>query len=199
MEARTIAGLILLVVIMVAGVFLYQSWNGPLFHTTYKMGDEIKGFPATEISLTICNLTTSPTVLMYGVQDIGGLGIQGEYVILTVAIHNLEGYQIYFTKGSELSNAMDSYTFVLADGAGNHQATPDFYFVDSNKQSSVWEMGILMPNAQEVKTLLPNQTMYGYLYFAMAKNYTPNQLLCIKGYYTNANANPNLAISLKSG
>jgi hypothetical protein len=197
MNTRLVVVAILLLVLTVLGLFWYQSWNGPLFHTTYNLGYEMKGFPVTEMSLTICNLTTSKTILMEGVQDNGGLWVGGEYLILTVAIHNLESYKIYFARGSDLSNAVNSYTFVLADGSGNHQVTPDYSLISTNYQQQIeWGMGIIMPNAQQVTLLEPNQTVYGYLYFAVGENYTPNQLLCIKGYYINASAKPNFAINL---
>lgn len=200
MKARVVAIAILLIIIVFIGLYLYQTYNGPLFHTTYNIGDEIKGFPVAEMSLTICNMTTSPTVLLYGVQDTGGLGAQEEYVILTVAIHNLEDYQIYFNRGSDFgdrfSNAVGSYTFLLTYGAENHQEIPDYYLVNSNGQNIEWEMGIVMPNAQQVTSLLPNQTVYGYLYFGMGEYYTPNQLLCVEGYYTNGNTNPTFAVNL---
>jgi len=84
----------------------------------------------------------------------------------------------------------------LAYGAENHQAIPDFYFVDPNGKSAVWEMGILMPNAQEITSVAPNQTMYGYLYFSIGEYYKPNQLLCIQNYYTNAKATSTFAVNL---
>ena len=195
MKAKVVAVGILLIIIVVIGLYEYQTWNGPLLHATYNLGDEIKGFPVSEMSLTICNVTTSKTILMQGVQDIGGgVGNQGQYAIVTVAVRNLEDNQVSFTKGSDISSTMRSLKFVLTDGDGKHQVNPAFYFLDSNKQTPVWEMGILMPNAQEVTTLAPHQTVYGYLYFIVGENYTPNLLQCIQGF----NSNPNFAVNLKS-
>jgi len=203
MKGRLIAVAILLIIIVIIGLYEYQSMNGPLLHTTYSLGDKINGFHVTEMSLTFCNITTSQTVITQGIQDTGGgAGIQGEYVILTVAIHKLEEYQIYFNRASDFgdrfSNAVGSYTFVLTYGDENHQVPSDYYFSDSNGQSAEWQMGILFPNAQDITSLAPNQTIYGYIYFPIGEYYTPNQVLCIQNYYTNANSSPTFAVNLKS-
>jgi hypothetical protein len=210
MRARIIGIVICLVAIVIIGVYWYQSSNGPLFQATYKIGDEIKGFPVREISLTIRNVTTSKTLNMSNIQgnlatapiingEVGqfnttGLGDQDEYVILTVTIHNLENYQIYFNRsddlGSRLLQAWNS-RFVLSYGTENHEAYPQCLMIipyGENVSSGIvnyWGWGINMMSASEVTSLAPNQTAYGALYFIIGEYYTPNELICRDDIQTN--------------
>lgn len=207
------AAAILLIVLVVIGLYWYQTLNGPLLQSTYSLGDEIKGFPVKEMSMTVCNMTTSQTVLMNGVRDIGGSAGLGnhlqKFVILTLAIQNLEGYPIYFNGTSDsmsFSNATSnypsgSYHFTLKYGSQNHKTNPYFLFQDSNGQPIVWGMDIVMPDANQVTSLSAHQTVYGYLYFLIDSSFTQYQLQCFKGLNfenVGSNAQPTFSVNLQS-
>ena len=186
MKIRLVAVAILLIFIVVAGFYEYQRWNGPILHSTYALGDEIKDFPVSGMSLTFTNVVSSKTILTAGFQDIGGGVGSGEYVIVSVTIRNLGDNLIFSPKLSD-------YKFVLSSSDGN-QINPDFLFWDSSNRSPVWDMGILVPNAQDITSLDSHQTLSGYLYFITGQGYTLNQLYCLKGVDTN----PNFVVNLKS-
>ena len=165
----------------------------------YKIGDEIKGFPVAEMSLTICNMTTSKTV---DVPNISGLPPQCHYVIFTVAIHNLADQPIYFNRSSDFMERFrkaENQQLVLTFGAENHEVYPVSGFTSpygslAGSKNLNWGWGITMMNALDITSLLPFQTVYGALYFIMCDYYTLNELICREGF----NSQPNFAISLKS-
>jgi hypothetical protein len=204
MKGKAIAVGVLLIILVVFGLYWYQTWNGPLLHTSYNIGDEIKGFPVSEMSFTVCNMTISQTTDIPNVGSFfGGLPAQSNYVILTVAIKNLENTTLYFDRASDFgdrySQALQNYDFVLTYGQENHEAYPETGYLNTNGMASGvvnlnWGWGINMMNAQDVTSLGPFQTVYGYLIFFVGEYYSSNQLLCREG----SNSNPNFVVNLKT-
>lgn len=204
MKTKVVAIGILLIVMVVLGLYWYQIWNGPLFHTTYNVGDEIRGFPVSEMSLTVCNMTISQTTNIPNVGGLtGGLPAQSNYVILTVAIKNLENATLYFNRASDFmdrySRVLQNNNFVLTYGEENHEAYPQTGYIDTTGMAAGiinlnWGWGINMMNAKEVTSLASYQTIYGYLIFFVGEYYSPNQLLCREGF----SSSPNFAVNPKT-
>ena len=204
MKGKIIAAGILLIIIVVLGFYWYQTWYGPLFHTTYSLGNEIRGFPVSEMSFTFCNVTISKTTNIPNVgSTMGGLPENDNYVILTVAIKNLEDTTLYFNRTDDFTDryfkVRQDDRFVLTYGEENHEAYPQTGYIDTNGMVNGmilldWGWGINMMNAKDVTSLAPHQTVYGYLIFFVGEYYTPNQLLCRES----VNLNPNFAVNLKT-
>jgi hypothetical protein len=187
MKARLIAVSIFLIIIVIIGLYWYQSSSGPLFHATYKIGDTIPNFPVSEMSLTICNMTISKTTT---VPNIESLGSQDTYVVFTVALRNVANHEIYFNRADDFNDRFEKAigfgtesTFVLTYGAENHQAYV-LYSVDTNSQNLYWFSGINKMDDSKIDSMSPNQTIYGVIFFVIGENYTPNELQYKQGLAT---------------
>jgi len=92
MRKRTMAviAVILVVIFIVPSIISY--WNS-LPAASYKIGDEIKGFPVKEMSLTVwnCYITNES---MHGLPELFS-GVQ--LVILNVTVHNLVNRDLFLT------------------------------------------------------------------------------------------------------
>jgi hypothetical protein len=81
---------------------------------SYKIGDEIKGFPIEEVSITVWNYSVTD-------ENVQGLPLPSapsgmQWVILNISIQNLENKDIFFNQTSdlqtELSKASSKYLFL---------------------------------------------------------------------------------------
>jgi hypothetical protein len=199
-NAKLAAVSILLIIAIVSGLLWYQSWSGPLFPSTYNLGEEIKGFPTSEMSLTISNMTISKTTDVPNT-SIMGLPADSNYVILTVAIRNLGDTTLTFNQASDFMDKFNKApsNFVLTYGEENHEAFPQIGYDNTNGMASGmvtygWHFSINIKNANQFTSLPPHQTVYGKLIFTIGQNYSPNQLLCRAGLA----GNPDFAVNLKT-
>jgi hypothetical protein len=198
MRAKSVAVAILLIIIVMLGLFWYQSWSGPLIHSTYTIGDEIKDYPTSEMSLTVSKMTISKTP---DVPNLNGLSADETYVILTVAVRNIGDTPLVFNQASDFMDRFQKApsNFFLTYGQENHEALPLVGYDDTNGYVSgmvsyQWYFNINVKNARDVISLAPHQTVYGELIFAIGQNYSPNQLLCKAGMA----GNPSFAVNLKT-
>jgi hypothetical protein len=196
LKARLVAVIFLAIVLVGLFVYEYQVWNGPLLHTTYNLGSEVKNFPVTELSLTFCNMTVSKTTDIPNVGGTGsGLPRDSNYVIITVAVKNLEDTTLYFNRASDFTDEVrkaQSYNFALKYGQDNQEALPKAGY--SGLNSYEWHWAINMLDAKDITALAPHQTVYGSLIFVVGEYYTVNQLICRDGF---VGSNPVFAVNLK--
>jgi len=198
MRAKSVAVAILLIIVIVSGLLWYQTWSGPLLHSTYNVGDEIKGYPTSEMSLTVSKMTISKTS---DVPNVNGLSADDTYVILTVDVRNLGDSTLIFNQGSDFMDRFQKApsNFFLTYGQENHEAFPLVGYDDTNGYASgmvsyQWYFNINIKNAHTLTSLAPHQTVNGELIFAIGQNYSPNQLLCRAGMA----GNPSFVVNLKT-
>ena len=204
MNARLVAAMgVLSIIVIVTTFFGYQSWNGTSLHSTYKLGDEIKGFPVSEMSLTVYGIDISKTNSIPNVGGLtGGLPSNSNYVSILVTIKNLENSTLYFNQTSDFMNKYSktlSQKFVLTYGEENHEAYPQTGYLDTNgtvagRISYGWDFDINIASSKGLTSLAPNQTVWGSLIFLVDEQYAPNQLICREG----SNSNPNFVVNLKT-
>lgn len=171
-------------------VLWYESLNGPLLHSTYKIGDTVS-FPVDEMTLTICNMTISKTTT---VPNLEYNDSQSVFVVFTVAIRNVANHEIYFNRSDDFTDrfakAVSGKTFVLTYGAENHEA----YALTSaiahgwsaaSVESLYWFSGINKMYSTQIDSMTPNQIIYGVIFFTIGQYYTPNELILREGYQPN--------------
>jgi hypothetical protein len=208
MKWRIIAGITLLIVIIISFVIYWQSLKGPLFHTTYKIGDEIKGFPVSEMSFTVCNMTTSKTVNLPSSMYMFPLGEENHYVILTMAIRNLADHELFFNRSDPFMGEFWEKTatnyFFLTIGTENHEVEANRVSISAynsqdaqkslNSYTHGW--GLIMEPTPLVKYLSPNQTVYGKIYCTISDYASVNELVWREVGYPQKN--PIFTVDLKS-
>jgi hypothetical protein len=189
MKWRIVAGIIIIVVIILSYVIYSQSLKGPLFHTTYKIEEEISGFPVSEMSFTVCNMATSKTVSLPDSMYMTPLGEENHYVILTIAIRNIANHELFFNRSDpfmgELREATAINYFFLTIGTENHEVEANRLSISAyNSQDAMKSLnsyahgwGVIMEPTPLVKYLSPNQTVYGKLYCTISDYASVNELV----------------------
>lgn len=155
--------------------------NKPQIKPLYYIGEEIRGFPTEEMSLTIDDNSTSQTANMPGLEKIDS---QNKYVIITVSIHNIIAQEINFDQDSEFRDrfvhALKTFKIVLDCGPENTEveSVSGQANAEDGGYSLNWGLGINIPYAPRVKELSPSQVIYGNLYFVINQNQTANSIIC---------------------
>ena len=154
-EISAVAIAIVLILVISAA---YSYWES-LPYATYKIGDEIKGFPIDGISTTITNFSISQTNLPFP---------NSSTVILNVTIQNLADYTIYFNQSSletkfdqAISNKHLELTYGTSKGGGGGGAYP-------YNHTNWW--GITWPGNPELNSLTANQQINGSMLFTLTPN-----------------------------
>ena len=208
MKWRIIAGIILIIVIIISFALYWQSLRGPLFHTAYKIGDEIKSFPVSEMSFTVCNITTSKTVNLPSSMYMTPLGEENHYLILTIAIRNLADHELFFNRSDSFMGEFREQTmynyFFLTIGTENQEVEANRLTISAYNSNDAmkslnyyaWGMGIIMEPTPLVKYLTPNQMVYGKLYCTISDYASVNELVWREVGYPQKN--PSLTVDLKS-
>jgi hypothetical protein len=178
MKVSTIAIGVLLVAFLVLALFFFGLIHWPYSTSNYRIGDEIKGFPVDELSITVLNWSTTTTV-----KRMGPPGLDSEYVVIPVIVHNLANHTLYFNRNDdfndELTRAMSKQLF-LVYGEKNYEVTSGFSSFTSWGSLSVgW--GLNQANPAEASSLAANQSATGFLCFDMSSYYTPKELVCSNG------------------
>ena len=161
------------VLILIFGVPLVYSlannyWER-LPYASYKMGEEIRGFPIDGLSITVVNLSTSPDITFHN---------SSEDVILHVIIQNLASYPIDFSQPElqlklyQAANKHFYLAYTLERGGGG-SAGQRIY-----NKSDWW--GITF-SKNEFKGLATNESLNGSILFVLGDDaYTSFQLACIQ-------------------
>jgi len=159
--------LIFIALILVVSV-LYLYWE-TLPYASYKIGNEIKGFPVDGISIIITNISTSPDLTFPKTS---------EDVILNVTIRNLASYPIYFnqtnlqTKLSQASSKYLELTYKVGSGEGG--ASP---FTNNNNEW--WGITVFGVPNNEFNWLAANESINGSIRFMLGDDtYHSFQLVC---------------------
>lgn len=84
MKVSIIALAVLLVAFLILTLFFFGLIHWHYSTSNYRIGDEIKGFPVDELSITVLNWSTATTV-----EGMGPPGLDSEYVVVPVIVHNL--------------------------------------------------------------------------------------------------------------
>ncbi len=163
-EITAVAIAIVLILVISAA---YSYWES-LPYATYKIGDEIKGFPIDGISITITNFSISQTNLPFP---------NSSTVILNVTIQNLADDTVYFNQSSletkfdqAASNKHLELTYGSAKGGSGGGAYP-------YNHTNWW--GITWPGNPELNSLIANQQINGSMLFTLTPNsFSTFELTC---------------------
>lgn len=191
MKTRVIGTVVLVIVFLVFTLYIFGFLHIPVFSTSYKIGEEIKGFPVDELSITFGNYTTAKSV---NIPNMPQEREDYKYIIFPVTVKNLASQTLYFDRQDDFTDRLNeakAKLFVLTYGEKNYEAsTQSGYYMESVPSNTIyggselkyrsldWGWGITMSNAYEITSLAPNQSINGYLYFIIGQYYNPNQLIC---------------------
>lgn len=177
---------LIVVVIAVALSFVLSQVNSyweSLPQASYKIGDEIKGFPIDEVSITVWNYSVTNA-------SVQGLPLPSypsglQWVILNVSIHNLVNKDIFFNQTgdlqTELSKASSKYLFLELDGehtfgiGGESIAGGASYPSTPNGDTNWWGIAL---DASSFTELRANQQVDGFMYFRKDQGLVPKELIC---------------------
>jgi len=170
---------LIVVVIAVALLFVlsqvYSYWES-LPQASYKIGDEIKGFPVDEMSLTVWNsYTTNESV--QGLPE-SAFGVQ--LVILNVSIHNLVNRDLFFngtdSLHARLVKAVSQY-LVLEYGGKVPQGTETGLAYPRTPSGDFDWWGVAL-KVSSFDWLGANQSINGSMYFRIGPGLAPKELIC---------------------
>jgi hypothetical protein len=160
-----IAVLTLIAILIV--VSLVNSYWETLPYSTYKIGDEIKGFPIEEISITFTNFSISPDI---------NFPETSKDVTFNVTIKNLASYSLFFnqsdvqTKFDQVSSKQLYLKYETKKGFGETSAW---------NFSDWWGITILGFQKNGFNWLSPDESVNGSIRFVLGDNsYTSFQLVC---------------------
>jgi hypothetical protein len=176
MKTRVIGTVVLVIVFLVFTLYIFGFLHIPVIATRYKIGDEIKGFPVDELSVTFANWSATNSI-----SGFSPLTSDYVYIVIPVEVRNLADYTIYFNRQDDfhdkLTKAMSKHLY-LVYGDENHEASPTSSYINNWKGLSTgW--GINANNPAEVMSLTPNQSGEGFLCFTIGRYYNPKELTCL--------------------
>ena len=158
---------LLLIVVLVAAYSVYSYWE-TIPYEVYEIGDEMKGFPANGMSLTVTQLSTAQDTTF---------PTSSEDIILNVTIRNTTNSTLYLNRGdllTRLNQFSSSTNLVLQYKIGG--STGGKWSKDDNDWLGVFELGI--PNSQ-ITALESNQSLMGSIQYTLGDgNYSSFQLVC---------------------
>jgi hypothetical protein len=183
---------LIVAVIAVALLFVlspvYSYWES-LPQISYKIGDEIKGFPIDEVSITVWNYSVTNA-------NVQGLPLPSDpsglqWVILNVSIHNLVNKDIFFNQTGDLqtklSKASSKYLFLELDGehtfgiGGAISAGGASYPRTPNEDTNWWGVALDVSSFTELRA---NQRVDGFMYFLKDQGLIPKELICKSHFET---------------
>jgi hypothetical protein len=140
------------------------------------LGDEIKGFPIEEMSLTVWSWTTAFMVNVPGIAQ--PLQYQ-EYIILNVSLRNIASHEVHFgvndNFNQELQEARTKNLFLKATYQAPRYGTMTLIV---HAETNALDIGWGITPTQKLSSLMPNQSAYGSIYFIMHQGYNPESLIC---------------------
>ena len=159
--------LILILGVPLAYSLAYNYWER-LPYASYKMGEEIRGFPIDGLSITVVNLSISPDITFPS---------SSEDIILDTIIRNLAAYPIDFNQPElqlKLAQAADKqlYRACTLESGGGGEASARVY-----NNSDWW--GITFSRTG-FNGLAANESVNGAIRFVLGNgNFTSFQLVCV--------------------
>jgi hypothetical protein len=164
-------GLVILVlfIALVLTFVLPKSIFGP------GLGDEVKGFPVDEMSLTVWNWTVADGVNVTGIAQ---LGAYDKYVVLSVSLRNIADHPVYFGRNDTFNESLEkakTKTLLLESvkNVGKGEETDR-----ALAQTSALDMGWGITLTNKLTFLGPNQSVNGFLYFMIYEYNIPKRLVC---------------------
>jgi hypothetical protein len=164
-------GLVILALLIIIGLtfVLPNSIFGP------GLGDEVKGFPVDEMSLTVWNWTAADSVNVTGIAQ---LGAYDKYVVLSVSLRNTVDHPVYFGRNDTFNESLEkakTKSLILESvvNVGKGEETDR-----AHAQTSALDMGWGITLTNKLTSLGPNQSVNGYLYFMIYALNNPKKLVC---------------------
>ena len=164
-------GVVILLLAIIIGLLLFFSTP------RIGLGDEIKGFPVKETSLTIWNWTTALAVNVTGIAQANPQ--YQEYIVLSVSLRNVASQEVHFgtndSFNQELQQARTKNLFLEAVYEAPRYGTTTLI---AHSEANALDIGWGITSTEKPSNLAPNQTINGSLYFIMHQGYTPTNLFC---------------------
>jgi hypothetical protein len=164
-------GLVILALLIILGLtfVLPNSIFGP------GLGDEVKGFPVDEMSLTVWNWTVADSMNVTGIAQ---LGTYDKYVVLSVSLRSMVDHPVYFGRNDEFNESLEkakTKTLMLESvvNVGNGEETDR-----ARAQTSALDLGGGIALTNKLISLGPNQSVNGSLYFMIYALNAPKRLVC---------------------
>jgi len=160
-----------------------NSYWESLPQASYKIGDEIKGFPIDGFSITVWNYSVTD-------ENVQGLPLPSvpsgmQWVVLNVSIQNLMNKDIFFNQTgnlqTELSKASSKYLFlefkeVHSFGIGGESTGGGASYPRTPTGDTNW-WGITIDNSSFTE-LRANQRVDGFMYFLKNQGLVSGELIC---------------------
>jgi hypothetical protein len=164
-------GVVILLLVILLGLLLFFPMQ------RIGLGDEIKGFPAKETSLTVWNWTTTLTVNVTGIAQANPQYQQ--YVVLNVSLRNIASHEVYF-------GTNDSFNQELQQAKTRNLFLEYFYDLPkygrmteiAHSETNALDIGWGITPTEKLSSLAPNQSVNGSIYFIIHQVWTPKNLFC---------------------
>lgn len=177
----------IVVIAFVAVLFLVSHiisyWNS-LPQASYKLGDEIRGFPVDEISITVWNYSVTNT-------NVPGLPLPNvpsglQFVVFNVSIRNLENHALFFNQTGDLqtrlSRATSKYLYLELEGQNLPGSTVGGASFPRIPNGDIDFWGIALN--ESLTHLGANERVDGFIYFLKDSGLTSKELVCKSIYET---------------
>jgi hypothetical protein len=176
MKKRTIViaiTIILVVLFVVPAITNY--WNS-LPEASYKIGDEVKGFPVSEMSLTVWNCY----VTNESMQGLPELFTGAQFVIINATIHNLVNRDLFFNGTDDfharIVEAVSKYlTLEYSGKIGQQTETGLASNLTPSGNFDWWGVALTVSSFDWIGA---NQSIKGSMYFRIGPGLAPKELIC---------------------
>jgi len=176
------AFILIVAIIVVSSVYSY--WER-LPYAYYEIGDEIKGFPIDEISITVSNFFISPD-LTFPKDSIN--------VNLNLTIRNLSNHPIYFNEGEfpqKFNQATNKQFYIEYEKEGGRGGTS--VRKSGDNWGDLWGITVFGVPNDGFKSLAANESVNGSMHFVLGNaTYTSFTIIC----RSNAESKPLFIVSL---
>jgi hypothetical protein len=143
------------------------------------LGDEVKGFPVKETSLTVWNWTTALTVNVTGIAQADPQYHQ-QYVVLNVSLRNIASHEVYFgtndSFNQELQQAKTKNLFL--EYRSGPVSKGGWITEIAHSETNALDIGWGITLTEKLSSLTPNQSANGSIYFIIHRGWTPENLFC---------------------
>jgi hypothetical protein len=165
-------GFVILALLIILGLVLILP--NPRFGPG--LGDEVKGFPVDEMSLTVWNWTTAHSVNVTGIAQ---LGTNQKYVVLSLSVRNIADHEVYFGRNDAFNEKFQKAKTknLLLENSITYPKYGESV-ERAHAEASALDMGWGITLTNELTSLAPNQSVNGSLYFIIGEYYTPKKLVC---------------------
>jgi hypothetical protein len=143
------------------------------------LGDEAKGFPVEETSLTVWNWTTALTVNVTGIAKADPQYYQ-QYAVLNVSLRNIASHEVYFgindSFNRELQQAKTKNLFL--EYRSGPVSKGGWISEIAHSETNALDIGWGITLTEKLSSLTPNQSANGSIYFIIHRGWTPENLFC---------------------